>query len=237
MALAAFCTAAYAQEDGKKTAKDRLSEIENMTVDAKKHKSISSDNDLFEANVLSHLRFGWHRVDDAAFKSKFGPSREIQLNMLELSVNPLKWLSLNIGADLKWERFTAKADIFTINNKGELVLGPNLPLYDHNTLRTRSITLPAVIDIHFEDYFGIKAGCEYSFPVEASTLSFSTVENGKAKTSSTIMTTGGKPDKNTLNWYGEVNFGGLVGVYFKYSPETPVPGSVSSKTLGLTINF
>ena len=74
LGLASFCMSA--QNDTTSTAaKDRLSEIENMSVEIRKHKSAKSRNDVFEINALSHIGYGRHKVDGDAFRSKFGQSR------------------------------------------------------------------------------------------------------------------------------------------------------------------
>ena len=221
-----FCILAansYAQSDSTRTAKDRLTEIENMELKAKKAKSIQSDNDIFEVNALAHFGYGWLSVNGDNFSSKFGPSREIFLNALNLEFNPAPWVSLEAGLDFKWNKYAVKGECFIINNGDIQYPAGGSAGMDNikSAIKGFSFTVPALLKINLP-YCSIGGGVELIFNRNKYTHVNSTYDiNG---TRYTARTNGGKLEPFRMAYMAMLDFDGL-GVYYKYCPESIIQGS------------
>lgn len=235
LGLASFCMSA--QNDTTSTAaKDRLAEIENMSVEIKKHKSAKSKNDVFEINALSHIGYGRHKVDGDAFRSKFGQSYELFVNVFDLSINPVSWLSFNAGADLKWDRYISKSTMFTVGDDGAFssVAGGVSNL--KSRICTFGIGIPATVSLHFGST-SLRLGAEGTFNLS---------RYNKAKSAYTIddtdftrLTKGGKVENFRYAYLAVIDFDGL-GIYYKYCPKSLIPGSnmiEKYQTIGIVLSM
>ena len=209
-------SAAYAQTP----AKDRLKEIEELSINAKKHKTTSFAKDLFEAEALANIGYGIHHVE-GAFENEFGPSRELFLNLVELRFNPCRFFSLNAAADLKWDHFTARTDkAFALDAAGDITIAP-AGGFDklESTLCITALTAPVTMGLHFGD-FSLHAGAEFAANINKRThlkVSFKT-----GNTTGSNRTDGGKVQKFVYDYMAAVSYDGL-GLYFKYYPGNILP--------------
>jgi hypothetical protein len=236
----------FAQEEEKgKDAKDRLSEIEQMTVDVKKHKSASSENDVFEVNAVAHAGFGAHKVEGDAFRNKFGKSYELFVNAFELSFNPVPFLSVNAGLDLKWNRFVSETSQFMVKD-GKFDIFTTATAVPLNNLRSRmcgfALSVPATLSINLGDTH-LKFGVEAAYNVNRynkAKSSYSVDKNATFDASDHIIATrGGEFEKFVISYIASVDFDGL-GLYYKYCPESIVPGSdiiKSYQTVGIVLSM
>ena len=212
-------TAASAQSP----AKDRLKEIEELTVKAKKQKSASFAKDLLETEVLSNAGFGIHHVE-GDFNNSFGPSRELFINVLELRFNPCSHVSFNAGADFKWDHFTARGNRqFSKDAAGEISLAaPAGGPYDKfkSTLCLTAFTVPATIGLHFGD-LSIYGGAELVRHLGKYTHIKDSFEDGDA--SGATRTEGGNVERYAYDYLAAISYDDL-GVYFKYYPRNILPG-------------
>ena len=227
----------FAQEEADKTksAKDRLAEIENKTVDVKKHKSASSENDIFEINGIAHVGYGWCKADGQDFKGKFGPSYEVFVNAFELSLNPVPFISLSAGLDLKWNRFVSTTSQFTVAG-GKFATSATTPDNIKSRLCGTSLSVPATLSVNLGDTH-LKFGAEASYGLSAYNKAKSSYTN--AGSDFTQSTKGGEFEKLVLSYIASVDFDGL-GIYYKYCPKPLIPGSDIIKgyqTIGIILSM
>ena len=226
---------AQEKEDKGKSAKDRLAEIENMTIEVKKHKSASSDNDIFEVNALAHAGYGWCKVDGDSFRGKFGPSYEIFVNAFDLSFNPVSFISLNAGLDVKWNRFVSTTSQFTVTG-GKFATTAAAPDNIKSRLCGTSISVPATLSVNIGDTH-VKFGAEASYGLSRYNKVKSSYTN--AGSDFTQVTTGGEFEKIAISYIAAVDFDG-VGFYYKYCPKPLIPGSDIIKgyqTIGIILSM
>lgn len=245
--LLASAGRAMAQTDSTKTAKDRLSEIEQMSVEVKKHKSAKTDNDIFEVNALSHAGYGWHRVDGNAFRNKFGKSYELFVNAFELSFNPVPFLSLTAGLDLKWNRFLSETDHFIVKDgKFDILTIKPFIATQYRNLNSRmcgfALSVPAMLSVNIGDTH-IKGGIEAAYNVNKYNMAKSSYHVDKSATLDAsdhrLVTKGGEFEKFVISYIASVDFDGL-GVYYKYCPDSLIPGSdmiKSFQTIGIVLSM
>lgn len=225
-----------AQNDTTKTAaKDRLAEIENMTVEIKKHKSAKSGNDVFEINAVSHAGYGRHYVGGDAFRSKFGPSYEVFINVVELGLNPANWVSVNVGADLKWDRYISKSEKFEIVG-GDYALAATVPDDINSRICNFAISAPATLSLHIGDT-SIRLGAEFIFNLNR----YNKVKSAYTATDSDFrqITQGGKVETFRYAYLAAIDFDGL-GIYYKYCPKSLIPGSnmiENYQTIGIVLSM
>ena len=239
IALLALSLGAFAQNTGK----DRLDELENKTVEEKKSTSKKAEREykLFDFHVVSHVGGGTHIMDAPEFVKGFFKSTcsEFFVNAVEFDICPTRWLSLNIGADLKWQYFTpAYGNIFTKNTSGDVVFAATPATYEkmQSTLTLFSLAAPVALQFNF-GYFGITAGAE---------LVYTPASRVRINDSYTIGTSDYKvvtrgcngPD---LNWniFASLDLGGIYGLYVRYYPQQPIlpTAPFNMTTVGLLFNF
>ena len=234
LGLASFCSSA--QNDTTSTAaKDRLSEIENMSVEIRKHKSAKSRNDVFEINALSHIGYGRHKVDGDAFRTKFGQSHELFVNVFDLSINPVSWLSFNAGADLKWDRFISKREQFEISG-GDFSIAAVTPDNINSRICTFGVSIPATLSLHFGET-NLNIGAECTFNLER----YNKVKSEYTAAGSDFrqITKGGKVENFRYAYLAVIDFDGL-GIYYKYCPKSLIPGSnmiEKYQTIGIVLSM
>ena len=226
-------SAAYAQTP----AADRLKEIEELPIKARKHKTRSFGKDLFEAEILANAGYGIHHVE-GAFENSFGPSREIFLNILEIRFNPCRFVSLKAGADVKWDHFTARTNrSFALDGSGNVVINPTggFDRYE-STLCLTAMSVPAALGLHFGE-LSMYGGAELIRNINGCTHILESTKAGDLTTSSRLD--GGAARKFVYDFMAAVSYNGL-GLYFKYYPGNILPdGGPEWKywTAGLVLGF
>ena len=221
--LVASAGSAMAQTDSTKTAKDRLSEIEQMTVDVKKHKSASTENDVFEVNALAHAGLGKLYIQGDSFSSKDGFSNELFLNVFDLAFNPVPVLSINAGLDVKWNRFVSKSQHFFVVDNTFVAGMPGYTAPDdiESRLCGFALSVPATISLNL-GYTSIRVGAEASYNIDKFNKVKSFYSTGGSNYKQ--VTKGGEFEKFTISYIASIDFDGL-GAYFKYCPKSMIPGS------------
>ena len=230
-----------------KTAKERLKEIEEMTVNARKHRGAKS-GDLFTADALAHFGFGFHQVSGVKeLKAKFFQSHEIYLNTIQLGFHPASWLSLETGLDLKWDVFYPQKDYqLALDNDNDYGFN-DLVLAKNESLDTRtksfSLALPVTLGFH-APWFSFKAGAEFDFNLEKYTVLKTHFETDKYEYDEKDYNA--KLEKFCYNFLAAVDFDGL-GIYFRYYPKSILPDKKGAQdplfkdmkywTLGLCFSF
>ena len=122
IALLALSLGAFAQNTGK----DRLDELENKSVEEKKSTSKKPEREykLFDFQVLARVGGGSHIMDAPEFPKGYFKSTcsEFFFNTLEFDVCPTRWMSIDLGLDLKWQDFTTlSGNVFSKNAAGDVV--------------------------------------------------------------------------------------------------------------------
>lgn len=226
MALCALTASAFAQEE-QKSAKDRLTEIENMADEIKEAKGSSSSDELFSVDGLSHLYVGDHIVDNNVFPG--GKSHEVGLNILRFSLNPAKWLSFEIGADIKWDRFIAKGKMFELDTNGQFALSTATP---PNRIKSKicafGASAPAAVSFKFGKV-GLKFGAEATYDFDRYTKIKNKFRDNNGKRAADIVN-GGEIQNFRLSYFGALLFDDF-GIYARYCPGTVIPGSIQVENL------
>ena len=212
-------------------ARDRLDEIENMTVPdvVRKIKHRHEGFNTFDYTMLAHLNVGLHSMRGEGFKSSLGPSWQIQFNIMQARSAPTSWLALEAGWDLSWDRFVTHPSYWLLKETqegptyGQVVLrtpGPMIPdpVGYKNTYRLFSFTFPILA--HFRlGPVGLRAGVELGAPMGGRIA-----QHAKDKDSVTdVLIKGVDHGKFFYAWMARVDFEGL-GVYCKYCPQAFIPG-------------
>ena len=224
IALCILATHAFAQEENK-TAKDRLTEIENMAdqIVAKKNNS----KDVFNFESMAHLYIGDHIVPEEQFPG--GKSHEVGLNLVQFSLNPAKWLSFELGCDLKWDRFIAKNIMYEVDTNGQFALSTATP---PKRLKSKicafGVSAPADIAFHFGK-LGLRFGAEATYDFDRFNKVKNKFRDDNGKRDKTILN-GGQIQNFRLAYFAGIEFDDL-GAYFKYCPGTIIPGSINLENL------
>lgn len=225
IALCVLAANVYAQEENKAT-KDRLSEIESMADQIIPGKS-SNSSKVFKVNTWSHLYVGDHIVDSELFPGS--RSHEVGLNILELSLRPAKWISFNLGCDLKWDRFIAKGILYEVDNNGQFALSAS-PAPDRLKSKICAFGFSAPADISFHiGKLGLKFGAEAVYDLESSNKVKNKFRDDNGKRAKDIIK-GGQIQNFRLGYYAGLDFDG-DGAYIKYCPGTILPGSINLENL------
>ena len=164
--LTLAASGAFAQE---KPARDRLAEIENLTVKPTKHHQTNQEFKKVGLNVLPEIGMGIRAASQQVYKPTKGESTLYYAHLLEAYVRPVSWASFNVGAGLGWGKYQSKESVFGLNDKNELKITP-MPEEWVNTRNSRSslrewmVLLPATLQFHLGDY-SLRCGAEalYSF--------------------------------------------------------------------------
>ena len=226
IALLTAGAAAWAQSP----AKDRLDEIEKMTVPEAirkiTHRTYGFEH--FELNPLSHLNVGMHSMRGTGFKTSLGPSWQIQMNVLQIRFAPTSWLGLEAGWDLSWDQFRTAPGYWMLKETqegptyGHAVLrnpGPMIPdPGGKHTYRLFSFTFPLLAHFRYGPV-GIRAGVELGAPLGGRIASHYTEED----TQTDVLIKGVDHGKFFYAWMAQLDFEGL-GVYCKYCPQAFIPG-------------
>lgn len=225
IALCILAVNVFAQEENK-SAKDRLSEIESMADQIIPGKSGSSSK-LFSVGSLSHLYVGDHIVDADQFPGN--RSHEVGLNLLEFSLKPAKWISFNLGCDIKWDRFISKGKLYEVDNNGQFALSA-APAPDRLKSKICAFGFSAPADIAFHiGKWGLKFGAEAVYDLDRCNKVKNKFRDANGKKAKDIIY-GGEIQNFRLGYYAVLDFDG-DGVYFKYCPGTIIPGSINLENL------
>lgn len=220
-------SSAFAQE---KTAKDRLKEIEEMTVNARKHRA-AKRQELFSCEALSHFYFGFHQIsDEPHLGDKFFQSHEIGFNTIQLGLHPASWVSLEAGLDLKWDAFQINKDhpvFFSDNQYLFTTMGGLFGTGDadhvsklEQRIRCFALAVPVALAFH-TPWFSFRGGAEFDFNIDRFTSLKSSYVLKNSVFHSEVKTK--EPEakvRNTfINYFASIDFDGL-GVYCKYYPKS-----------------
>ena len=232
-ALLLFCGGAYAQS----AAKDRLSEIEEMTV-PEKNKAVKLPDSFSEFSLLSHYGFGMHNVSGSpAFRDRFGRSRERFVNLCQVSLRPTGWLYFDLGVDFRADAYEAlPGKEFSFADKSLTVSDRD----DLSSLRsyfsTGSFSIPLAVHLH-SDYVGFRAGAELFRPLRKMTVRSS---YAIGDTHYSTWTRGTSIRGMGYDLFAALLVGDMVGVYYRYYPGYKVTGgnfSFGYSTLGVIFSF
>jgi len=216
------------------SAKDRLSEIEEMIVKEKAHKS-SDLKKVFSVEPFVHMTLGNHFTDGDIYAGGFMDSGEFNLNLVKLSFNPTQFLGFSAGIDFKHDWFRSDNSRFYIGDSGEASLSSAYTdVFDtyYSSMRLFSVSAPLLMKISIGD-FGIGGGAELSYGLGGNARTYFT--SGKNETS--YRTRGAKPNTFSYSIIGAVSYSDFT-IYGKYYPENNayLPG-LSYWTLGIGISF
>lgn len=74
---------------------------------------VASSDDRVQFEVFSHIGYGFHIVQTAAYKPRV--SGEFFFNALQLDVFPTDWLGLSLGVDCAFDRFSSSGSEFYLD--------------------------------------------------------------------------------------------------------------------------
>ena len=217
------------------SAKDRLSEIEEMVVKDKAHRKVV-DNELFSFEFVDHLTYGVHLTNGELYNSKFFGSGEVDINILKFRLNPASWLGFSLGVDFKYDYFSSRNGRFQLFDDGALSLTALSAATDYDTykssIRLYSVAAPLLVKFNFGDV-SVGGGAEIVRSFSGNTLT--TFSEGKNECA--LITRGAKPKDFTYDIIGAIDLDGLT-IYGKYYPKgNEYLPSVSYWTVGIGFDF
>ena len=115
--------------------------------------SIASSSDKkISLEMLSHVGYGWHFVKSDDFR-KAG-SGEFFFNILNLDVRPAEVFGLSLGADLEFNSFDSKKDMFFLNEDKKVLALPFVDGFDktRSEIHTTSFNFPLLATFYFNDF-------------------------------------------------------------------------------------
>ena len=238
IALLALSLGAFAQNTGK----DRLDELENMTVEEKKSTSKKSEREykLFDFQVLARVGGGGHIMDAPEFPKGYFKSTcsEFFFNTVELDICPTRWMSIDLGMDLKWQHFTpASGNIFHLDTNNNIVYDttPAGATEMQSTLQYFSMAAPIALNFRFW-LFCFSVGAELVY-TPASRVS---IKDSYSIGSSEYKVVTRDCNFNKYNWdVFATLYAGTTGVYFRYYPKQPLVPTApfDLMTVGICINL
>lgn len=225
LTLAAY--GAFAQEQ---TTRDRLAEIENLTVKPSRHHQTNQEFKKVGLHVLPEIGMGTRAVSQQVYKPAKNESVLYYAHILEGYVRPASWASFHVGAGIGWGKYQSKESVFGLNDKNVLKITP-MPEEWVNTRNSRSslrewmVLLPATLQFHLGDY-SLRCGAEalYSFLPKVR-LDLRDEEGNRYMTEKD----GGISQRWNYDFFASFSLDGL-GVFVKYQPKAfrhlPEPESV-----------
>lgn len=220
-ALLAMCFGAFAQNTGK----DVLKDLEEKPLEEKASKKAKPEKefDLFEIKALARMGYGWHLMDGTEFKGGFAKGNtEFFMNITEFDLTPVKWLTLSLGLDVKWDWYTPTKDYGFAMSGDDLVLGTTAAGMDNykSTLNTAAFTFPLGLTFRIGSIAAVTAGAELAVNLPKNALIKDTYKIGTKSYTST------EPAGSIPQWgwnaYARVTFGDLIGLYALYYPQQPL---------------
>ena len=115
--------------------------------------SIASSSDKkISLEMLSHVGYGWHFVKSDDFR-KAG-SGEFFFNILNLDIRPAEVFGLSLGADLEFNSFDSKKDMFFLNEDKKVLALPFVDGFDktRSEIHTTSFNFPLLATFYFNDF-------------------------------------------------------------------------------------
>ncbi len=234
---------AAAQTQEKRDLLDKIEDLEIGPGKVLRHDD--KDFKVIDFSLIDNFGYGLTKVDAQSFSSKFGRSWEFFINIVNLSINPTKWLSLSAGGDIKIDNFKpAKDEWFTLDNDNYPLVGKIIQpeKYDLKHSKSRllvcSLSVPVTLGFNFGEC-NIRGGAEFFWPLQGKRSFVETkmltdegwIENHQWKVRS---------EKFSWDYMAAISWDGL-GLYFKYYPKPLIPASVSSTfnywTAGIVIGF
>lgn len=234
--LSMAASGAFAQE---KTARDRLAEIEQMTVKPAKHRKPAGEFRKVGINVIPEIGIGTSIVSSDDFKSK--GSGLVYAHLLEAYVRPVSWASLHVGGGMQWRRYQSKDNVFSLNTDNSISIGA-MPEEWAASGKSRSsiwgptVLIPATLQFHFGDA-SLRLGAEalYAFRTRVRT----DISDERTHRVTDMKYAATVPW--SYDFFASVSYGGL-GLFAKYQPATvrqfPAPGpTLSTWTLGIRVGL
>lgn len=224
------------------SSKDRLSELENTPVEeSKKAPKPQKESKLLDFDIISEIGYGWHFIKEDQFSSKLKGNKtsNFYFNVFELSLNPLKWASLTLGANLEWAKYVPHSDYYfhgvPDGDSRKLDLTATGAGMDdvYSKLSVFSISVPLGLDIHFGST-RLRAGAEAGFRIKSgSEYSYENPDGDKHSVKDSTPT-GLKPF--ALDYFASLSLG-FIGIYVKYYPESISPAiPMNCITAGILLN-
>lgn len=237
-ALLAVCLGAFAQNTGKEVLKD----LEEKPLDEKASKKAKPEKEfkVFDLQAVARLGFGWNLVDGTEFKKGLAKGNtEFFMNITELDFTPLKWFTLSLGMDVKWDWYSPVKDYGFAMSGDDLVLGGAPAGVDNysSSLTTAAFTYPVGVTFRLGSIAAITAGAEAVLNLPKNTKITDTYAIG-TKTY-TVKEAAGSIPQWGWNAFARVTIGGLFGIYARFYPKQPLipTAPFSLTTVGLIMDF
>ena len=238
-ALLVMCFGAFAQNTGK----DVLKDLEEKPLDEKAAKKAKPEKEfeVFEVKALARMGYGWNLMDGTEFKGGFAKGNtEFFMNITEFDLTPVKWLTLSLGLDVKWDWYTPTQDYGFAMNGDDLALGSAVAGVDgyKSTLSTAAFTFPLGATFRLGDIAAITAGAELVVNLPKNAKITDTYKIGTKSFTVTDSATSSIPSWG-WNAYARITFGGLLGIYARYYPQQPLipTASFGVTTVGLVADL
>ena len=222
IALLAMTFGAFAQNTGK----DRLEELENKTVEEKKSTSKKAEKEysLFDFQAFARIGGGGHIMDAPEFPKGYFKSTcsEFFFNAVEIDICPTRWMSIDLGIDLKWQDFTTlSGNVFTKNAAGDVVFDatPAGNEKQVSTLHFFSLAAPLMLDFNL-GLVGVSLGAEVVYTPASRVSIQDSYTIGEKDYNVKTRECGGVP-RISWNAYASLNLG-FYGIYFRYYPKQPL---------------
>ena len=234
--LSMAASGAFAQE---KPARDRLAEIEQMTVKPSRHHKPAGEFDKIGINLIPDIGYGEYYISSDDFKSK--GSVGVYAHLLEGFVRPVSWFSLHVGGGLGWNRYQSAQSVFSLDDANHIRIRP-MSEEELATGNSRSsivgptVLIPATLQFHFGDV-SLRVGAEaiHAFRTKVRTDFY------EGDVRKITITPGAVTVPWSYDFFASVSYDGL-GVFVKYQPaairQFPEPGpTLSSWTLGIRMGI
>lgn len=176
----------------------------------------SSANGTLTFNLLSYMGYGYHFVQTDEFTP--AASGEVFLNVLQLGVFPTEHLGIELGADLAYNYFRSKKNMFFLDDKRKVRV-TSLPAFEGGVENFRSnidcgsVNFPLLVKGIFGK-FQLGAGAEGRLNFAGSTTYWYNSDNRYYTVEDT------KAQLNRFNYdiLATVSYDD-IGLYFKYYPK------------------
>lgn len=237
-ALTLTASVSFAQNTANR---DRLSEIEQMAVQARKHRSQPSEFKRAGVELFSEIGAGVHLVRSEDFRSQGIGSGQVYLHVLDAYVRPVSWMSLHVAGGIAADRFQTRTSVFSLDADGNIRTSELNDVLKSASKYRSSITegtvlIPATLQFH-AGYATFKLGAEALWAFcprvrdDYQTEDYRQLEERK----------NARIQPWSYDFLASVSFAGQ-GVFVKYQPSFarrfPEPGpTLSCWTLGYRIGF
>lgn len=237
-ALTLVASTAAAQNDANR---DRLSEIEKMTVREKKHKPHPTEFRKAGLNVLSEIGWGARLVDSDDFRSEGVGSRQWYLHILDAYVRPVSWMSFHVAGGIASDRFQTRSSAFSLDGDGNILVndldeaGKNARKF-RSSISETTVLIPATLQFH-AGHATLRFGAEALYSFKPKVRNLLVTEDATRSTE----VKGARITPWSYDFLASCSFGGL-GVFVKYQPASsrrfPVPGpTLSCWTVGVHLGY